>query len=323
MPHLLIAGKLHPDGEALLERLAGRGVSHDYVEAASEADYAPLIGRADALVVRTQPVSAATIARAPRLRVVSRHGVGYDSVDLAALNARGIGLTIVGDVNSVSVAEHAMLQLLAGAKRVLLADRAVRARGEWGWRDRMEAREISGKNLLIIGYGRAGRALARMAAGFAMEVRAFDPFLARRGWPEGPVRPVDALAEGLGWADFISVHVPKRDRPLIGAAEIAQMKPGVILANTARGGVVDEAALAAALASGHVGGAGVDVFESEPPIHGSPLFAQPTALLSPHIAGLTDEAAVRMAKASIENALAYLDGTIDPELIVNPGHARL
>ena len=134
---------------------------------------------------------------------------------------------------------------------------------------------------------------------------------------------IAALAEGLGWADFISVHVPKGDRPLIGATEIAQMKPGVILANTARGGVVDEAALAAALAAGHVGGAGVDVFESEPPIHGSPLFAQPTALLSPHIAGLTDEAAVRMAIASIENALAYLDGTIDPALIVNPVHARL
>ncbi len=315
MPHLLVAGKLHPVGEALLHRLQGQGVTVDYVTEISEPSYAPLIHKADALVIRTQPLSAATVAQAERLRVVSRHGVGYDSVDLAALNDRGIALTIVGDVNSVSVAEHAMMQLLAGAKRVLRADRSVREPGQWGWRNRLEQQEISGKNLLILGYGRTGRHLARMAAGFQMQVRACDPWLERAGWPDGPVRPV-SLEEGLAWADCISVHVPRGDRPAIGAAEIARMKPDVLLANTARGGVVDEAALAAALASGHVGAAGVDVFEIEPP-ETSPLFACDTAILSPHIAGLTADCAERMAVAAIENALGYLDGSIDPDLIVN------
>lgn len=315
MPHLLVAGKLHPSGEALLARLPAQGVTVDYVEEVSEPAYAPLIHKADALVIRTQPLSAATVARAERLRVVSRHGVGYDSVDLAALNQRGIALTIVGDVNSVSVAEHAMMQLLAGAKRVLRADRAVRDAGQWGWRDRLEAQEISGRNLLILGYGRIGRHLARMAAGFQMQVRAHDPWLERAGWPEGPVRPV-ALDEGLAWADCISVHVPRGDRPAIGAAELARMKPGVLLVNTARGGVVDEAALAAALASGHVGAAGVDVFDAEPP-SASPLFAHDNVILSPHIAGLTAECGERMALAAIENALGFLDGSIDPTLIVN------
>lgn len=318
--HLLVAGKLHPSGEALLRALPARGITVDYVEEVSEPSYAPLIHKADALVIRTQPLSAATIARAEQLKVVSRHGVGYDSVDLAALNARGIALTIVGDVNSVSVAEHAMMQLLAGAKRALRADHSVRG-GDWGWRNRLEQQEISGKNLLILGYGRIGRHLARMAVGFEMQVRAYDPFLERAGWPEGPVRPA-TLDDGLAWADCISVHIPKGDRPAIGAAEIARMKRGAILANTARGGVVCEQALADALASGQVGAAGIDVFDIEPP-ESSPLFAQSAALLSPHIAGLTAECGERMAIASVENALDYLAGSIDRHLIVNPDFAHV
>ncbi|MCL4068359.1 hydroxyacid dehydrogenase [Pseudomonas sp. GX19020] len=317
MPHLLIAGKLHPSGTALLDVLKTKGFTIDYVEEVSEPSCAALIHKADALVIRTQPLTAATIAKAGRLKVVSRHGVGYDSVDLAALNARGIALTIVGDVNSVSVAEHAMMQLLAGAKRVLLADRAVREPSEWNWRNRLEAHEISDKNLLIIGYGRTGQRLAKMAAGFDMKIRAYDPWLSRSGWPKGQVGEVTDLAEALAWADCISVHVPKAEHPTIGAAEIALMKPGVVLANTARGGVVDEDALTAALISGQVGAAGLDVFAEEPPSRHIPLFDLPNAVLSPHIAGLTAECAARMAVSSIENAVNFLAGSIDPQLIVN------
>ena len=278
--------------------------------------YAPLINRADGLVIRTQPLSAATIARAERLRIVSRHGVGFDAVDVAALSARGIPLAVVGDVNSASVAEHAMTMLLTVAKRAVRADAAVRA-GEWGWRDRLEAREVAGRALLILGYGRIGRHLARMAAGFGMEVRAHDPYLERLGWPEGDVRPATDLLEALAWADAVSVHVPKADRPLLGAAEVAAMKPGAILVNTARGGIVDEAALAAALRSGRLDGAGLDVFDDEPPEPGHPLLALDRTTLSPHIAGLTAEAAERMAVASVRNVLDHFDGRIDTGLVVN------
>lgn len=316
MPHILVAGKLHPTGVALLKSTTQKGFTYDYIEEISEPSYAPLIAKADALVIRTQPLSAATVALADRLKVVSRHGVGYDSVDVAALNARGIALTIVGDVNSVSVAEHAMMQILASAKRVLAADHSARG-GEWGWRNRLEQREISGRNLLILGYGRIGRHLARMAAGFQMQVRAYDPYLLAKGWPDGPVFPVATLAEGLAWADCISVHIPKGDKPLIGAAEIAAMKPGMIIANTARGGIVAEEPLRAALASGHVFGAGIDVFDVEPPVDGGPFAAQDNAILSPHIAGLTAECAERMAISSVQNVLDYFDHKIDPELVVN------
>lgn len=319
MPHLLIAGKLHPSGIELAK--SAPGVTFDYVEETSEPSYAPLVDKADALVIRTQPLSAATVARAERLRIVSRHGVGYDSVDLAALNARGIVLAVVGDVNSVSVAEQAMMLLVAAAKRVLRADRAVRA-GGWEWRNRLEQGELWQKRLLIVGFGRSGRHLARMAAGFGMEIRAFDPFLARQGWPEGPVAPVAELAEGLAWADFVSVHTPKSEKPALGAAELAALRPSAILVNTSRGGVVDEAALVAALEAGRLAAAGLDVFEDEPPAPESPLLAMDQVVLSPHIAGLTLECAERMALVSVQNALDFFAGRIDPALVVNGAHAH-
>ena len=317
MPHLLVAGKLHPAGVALLQRLHSDGYSYDYVEEVSEASYAPLIDRADALVIRTQPLSAPTVARARRLKVVSRHGVGYDSVDVAALDARGIALTILGDVNSISVAEHAIMLLLAAAKRARKADSAVRGEGQWDWRNKLEQQEISGKRLLILGYGRSGRYLARMATGFGMEIMAFDPYLEKVGWPKGEVQPVSDLGAALGWADYISVHVPKSDKPMIGAEEIALMKRGVILVNTARGGVVCETALAEALGSGQIGAAGLDVFEDEPPRPASRLLAYDSVVLSPHIAGLTAECSERMAVGAIGNAIDYLNGSIDPALVVN------
>ena len=314
MPHLLIAGKLHPAGLAVLQD--AHGVTYDYVEEVSEPSYAPLIEKADGLVIRTQPLSAATIASAAKLKIVSRHGVGYDSVDMTALNERRIPLCIVGDTNSLSVAEHAMMMILACAKQAIRADRAVRS-GNWGWRNRLEAGEISGKRLLIVGFGRSGRHLARMARGFEMDVRAFDPFLAEKGWPEGTVQPVASLSDGLAWADAISVNVPKAGQPLLTSREFNQMKPGAILVNTARGGIVDEAALAAALTEGRVAAAGLDVFDEEPTAKDHPLFAFDQVVLSPHIAGLTSQAGERMAVASVQNVLDFFAGRLNPDLIVN------
>lgn len=314
MPHVLVAGKLHPSGVDLLR--SAPGITFDYVEEVSEPSYAPLISKADGLVIRTQPLSARTVADAGRLKIVSRHGVGYDSVDLPSLNQRGIALAVVGDVNSISVAEHAMMLLLAAAKRALRGDHSVRS-GSWGWRNKLEAVEISGKRLLIVGYGRIGRHLSRMAAGFGMEVRAHDPYLEGMGWPEGAASPASDLDEGLAWADAVSVHAPKADRPVIGAAELAKLRPSAILVNTARGGVVDEAALAAALRSGRLAAAGIDVFDDEPPPQDNQLFDLDQVILSPHVAGLTAECGERMAISSVQNVLDFFAGRIDPALVVN------
>ena len=319
MPHVLVAGKLHPSGIALLQSRSD--ISFDYVEEVSEASYAPLIGKADGLVIRTQPLSAGTIREAERLRIVSRHGVGYDSIDLPTLNERGIALAIVGDVNSVSVSEQAMMLLLAAAKRAVRSDRAVRG-GNWAWRNRLEQTELSGKRLLIVGFGRSGRHLARMAAAFGMDIRAYDPLLQRQGWPEGPVAPVATLDEGLAEADFVSVHAPRTDKPVIAEAELAMMKPPAILVNTARGGVVDETALISSLRDGRLAAAGLDVFEEEPPLPDNPLLAMDQVVLSPHIAGLTAECAERMAVSSVQNVLDFFAGKANPALVVNGAHAH-
>lgn len=207
MPHVLVAGKLHPSGIDLLNSAAD--ITYDYVEEVSEPSYAPLIDRADGLVIRTQPLSAPTVALASHLKIVSRHGVGYDAVHLPSLNERGIALAVVGDVNSVSVAEHSMMLLLALAKRTIRADRSV-GESDWGWRNRLEASELAGKRLLILGYGRIGRHLAKIASGFGMEIRAYDPYLERSGWPEGPAAPATDLMTTLAWADAVLPSMPPR-----------------------------------------------------------------------------------------------------------------
>lgn len=314
MPHILIAGKLHPSGLALLDQTPG--FTYDHIEEISEASYQPYLEKADGMVIRTQPMQAASVAKGARLQIVSRHGVGYDAVDVAALNAQRIPLCIVGDVNSVSVAEHAMMQILACAKQLIRSDAAVRT-GPWGWRNKLEQGEVSGKTLLIIGYGRIGRRLAQLAAAFGMKIAAYDPYLLARGWPDGPAASVSDLAAGLAVADFVSVHIPKADGPLIGAAELDTIKHGAIIVNTARGGIVDEAALADALRSGRIAAAALDVFDTEPPAPDHPLLAFDQVILTPHTAGLTREAAERMAIASVQNVLDHFAGRLDPMLVVN------
>ncbi|MBT8416008.1 MAG: 3-phosphoglycerate dehydrogenase, partial [Silicimonas sp.] len=224
MPDVLVAGPLHPSGRALLD--AAAGIKVRYVEETSEPSLVANISGADAVLLRTQPMSAATVANAPRLRIVSRHGVGYDAVDLEVLNERGITLAVCGDVNSTSVAEHAAMLILAASKRALRGDRAVRS-GPWEWRNDLESQDLAERTLLQIGYGRIGRRIARAMTGFGMHVCAFDPYRPREGWPEGHVTPVEELQDGLAKADVVSLSVPGGDTPLIGRAELAATKDGV------------------------------------------------------------------------------------------------
>ena len=318
MPHLLIAGKIHDDGIALLK--AAKGVTYDYVTEISHDSYAPLIEKADGLVVRTQPVPALTIAQGKNLKIVSRHGVGYDAVDVPALNARGIPLAIIGDVNSRPVAEHAMMLMLALAKKVRTYDAATRV-GPWGYRNSFEAIELHEKNLLVVGFGRIGRHVAKMASGFGMTIYAFDPFQSNDAIKAGGAEPVTDLKTGLALADFVSVHVPMSGgKAVIGSEELACMKKSALIVNTARGGLIDENALHAALQSSQIAGAGIDVFLEEPPPADHPLFASEKVILSPHSASLTAESAIRMAVMSVKNALDYFDAKLDPAFVVNRDH---
>lgn len=315
MPHILIAGKIHDDGLAVLRNAPG--VSFDLVPEVTVEAYRPHVHKAEAILIRTQPLTAEIIAEAPNLKIVSRHGVGFDTVDGAALAKRNIPLCIVGDVNSRAVAEHTLMLMLAASRRIVAHDSAVRS-GNWNERNTFNSGELDGKTLLVVGLGRIGRRVAELARAFGMAIIAYDPFV-----PSAPgITMVQNLDDALAQADVVSLHMPaSKDGPLIGYARLAKMKAGSILVNAARGELVDEQALVQALDSGHLRHAAIDVLREEPPRPGHPLLGHPRVTISPHNAGLTTECAARMAVSSAQNILDFFAGKLDPKLVVNSPQA--
>lgn len=305
MPHILVAGKIHEAGLEVIK--AAKGFTYEQVMDVTYEAYAPLMPKADAVLLRTQPLQADLVAKSPNLKIVSRHGVGYDAVDVAALNARKIALAIVGDVNSRAVAEHTLSLMLAAARRVVAHDHASRNRN-WNERNKFDSVELDGKRLLIIGYGRIGRRVGELAKAFGMEIVAYDPFV--------PEAAKDLHAE-LARADYVTLHMPGAKGAIIGTNELALMKPSAIIVNAARGGLVDEAALDQALRARKLYAAALDVLVEEPPKPDHPLLSNPHVTISPHNAGLTAECAKRMAVSAAQNIIDYIAGTLDAKLVVN------
>lgn len=267
------------------------------------------LAEARALIVRNRTrVSQALLAEAPRLVCVGRLGVGLDNIELPACEARGVTVYPATGANDVAVAEYviaAALYLLRGAYDAT----AEVAGGNWP-RQRLIGRELYGKRLGLVGYGSIARQTAARARAFGMEIAAFDPFLPEGdpAWADAERLDLDALLRGC---DAISLHVPLTDqtRRMIGADALAAMKPHAVLINSARGGVVDEAALADALRRGRVGGAALDVFETEPlTAEAGRLFeGLDNVILTPHIAGVTEESNVRVSRLTAENVLRHLE----------------
>ncbi|WP_026379485.1 hydroxyacid dehydrogenase [Afifella pfennigii] len=313
---LVVFGKIAKAGEERLRR-DGR------FDLAAYPDHPPerldAVSDADAIIVRMTAIDAELIGVARRLKCVARHGVGYDTVDLPALTARGIPLAVTGDVNSGAVAEHALALMLALAKRIPRYDRAVRG-GDFAIRDSFAARELAGRRVLLVGYGRIGRKVARLARAFSMQVVVFDPFVEAAQLAEEGIEHAPDLHGGLSQADIVSVHAPKTAATthIIDAVALGAMRPDAFLVNVARGGLVDEAALLAALDGGQIAGAGLDVFESEPPRPDDPLLKHDKTVLSPHSAAFTGECAERMALACAENVIGFFDGRLERDLVVNP-----
>jgi D-3-phosphoglycerate dehydrogenase len=317
MLRVLLAGRLHEDGMAVL-RSRPDILIEEMADTGPDA-FVRSLPVSDALLIRTAQLPREALVRADRLKVVSRHGVGYDNVPVDALTAKGVPLTIVGAVHSTSVAEHALSLMLAVAKRTIAYDQAVRGNA-WDTRTRIESIDLGGRTLLIIGFGRIGRTLASYVRPMGMRVLAFDPNVSAPDVAAAGAEKVDDWRAALAAADVISLHVPRlpETEGMIGAAELALMKADTIIVNTARGGLIDEAALAAALNEGRIFGAGIDTFDEEPPRPDNPLIASGRAILSPHMAGLSREATARLAVAAAENVLAGLDGALDHRLVVNP-----
>jgi D-3-phosphoglycerate dehydrogenase len=273
----------------------------------SREELTALLPDYDALVVRSQvQVDAELIAAGSRLVVIGRAGVGVDNVDLDAATRAGITVVNAPTGNTIAAAEHTLALLYGVARKTAAADASVR-RGEWT-RARFTGRELRGRTLGIVGLGKIGQAIAVRARAMEMVVVSSDPFVTAEQAANHGVELVD-FETLLARADVVTVHVPltRQTRALIGRDAIAKLKPGSIVLNVARGGVVDEAAVAEALASGHLGGAGIDVFEHEPPTE-SPLLDAPNTLLTPHLGASTEEAQVLVAEEVAQQVLDVLDG---------------
>jgi D-3-phosphoglycerate dehydrogenase / 2-oxoglutarate reductase len=316
MPKVLIIQPFHDEGMKLFE--ARPDVSCEVVDGALE-ELVEKIADVDGVTVRTSPLPAAVIERAERLKVVSRHGVGYDNIAVDALTRRGIPLAIAADANATAVAEHTLYFMLALAKQGLRYDRATRE-GQWAVRNSLDAVDLLGRRVLIMGFGRIGREVAKRCAAFGMAVMVYDPYVqANVIEAAGDFRSVPDFEAVLPETDVLSVHMPLgvESRGLIGAAELAALPAHAFVINAARGGIIDETALHDALTSGKIAGAALDVFDQEPPPEDHPLFALPNVILSPHSAGLSKEAAIRMAISTARNVLAGIDGKLDPSMVVN------
>jgi len=252
------------------------------------------------------------------MKVVTRIGVGYDAVDIPALSRRKIPLMVAGTANSPSVAEQALFMMLTLAKRAVEMHSIVKD-GKWGHRLGMLPFDLFGKTVLIVGFGRIGTRTAKRCLAMEMNVLVYDPYkpaaeIKAAGW-----EPVTDLDAALPRADFVSIHCPKTSETvgMFNAARLKRMKPTAYLINTARGGIVDETALHAALISGSLAGAGLDVFEQEPPPSGHSLFDLPNVIMAPHVAGVTREAVDRMSEQTARNILSALDGEPIRQNVIN------
>lgn len=295
--------------------LPGCGITYDPGLVERREDLLACLGGADAIIVRNRTrVDAALLEKAPKLRAVGRLGVGLDNIDLQACKARGIAVFPASGANDISVAEY----VISSAMVLLRGIHAMPSRladGDWARAALMNGREISGKRLGLIGFGSIARETAVRALALGMEVSAFDPHLAAEGphWrlKTGQVQP-EALEAVLAGCDVLSLHVPltATTRHMVDAAALGRMKPDAIVINAARGGVIDEAALAEALRAGRLGGAALDVFETEPPppADTARFAGLGNVILTPHIAGLSRESNLRVSEVTVRSVRNHLQG---------------
>jgi D-3-phosphoglycerate dehydrogenase len=305
-PKVLVAEKLAESGvDALREHFEvdlGLGWSAD--------ELAERIGAYDGLLIRSATqVTADLIARADRLRVIGRAGIGVDNVDVPAATKRGIVVANAPQSNIVAAAEHTMALMLAVARNVPRAHASLTA-GRWE-RSKLSGTELSEKTLGVLGFGRIGQLVAARARGFGMHVVAYDPFVSEERYRELGVEPLESLSEVFARADFLTLHLPRtpETRGVLNADAFAQMRDGVFVVNCARGELIVDEDLQAALESGKVAGAGLDVFHQEP-ITEHPLFAYPQVVVTPHLGASTAEAQDRAGVQTAEQVVAALTGGV-------------
>ena len=305
MKKIAILGPIHNDGWKFLQKL-----KYDVIEITdiTKENLIKELNDVDGIILRTATLSADVMSECPNLKIVARHGVGYDNLDLNYLNEKKLALAVTGTANAVSVAEHVMTMFLYLSKKINKSDALVK-KGNFDQKTSLpNFFELYEKNVFIIGFGRIGQAVAQRCLGFDSNVYVYDPFINKEFIENKHCHKID-FAEGLVLADFITVHMPLNDetKNLIGQDQFLKMKENCVLINTARGGIVNENDLLWALQNKKIYGAGLDVFEKEPPIKDHSLFKLDNIVLTPHNAALTLECRKRMSLESAENVAYYLE----------------
>lgn len=317
MKRILVVEPMHEAGTGLVEGQQGYEVIH-----APDTRFDTLISLmagVHAVAVRTAKLPRDVLAASDCLEIVSRHGVGCDNLDMDYLNSCGIPVAIALNANAVSVAEHTLMLMLAVVRRLREQDIAVRE-GRFAERNQLFGGDLMGARVMIVGYGAIGRLVAERCRAFGMKITLAGPSISAADAEQPDDLVVRDFRDGLESADFISLHLPLNEetRHLLSDAEFAAMRPGAILINTARGGIVDEAALIRALDNGRISGAGIDVFSSEPPEEDHPLLARDNVILTPHNGTASHGAMREMSRMTFQNIRDFYDGTLPVERCFNP-----
>lgn len=313
---VLLIDRIHPEGEDLVRQHPDLDL--EVLVAPDETTLLERLGTVEAIMVRNALLPERVLAAAPRLSVISRHGVGCDNIAVAAATARGIPIAITADANAQSVAEHTLMMMLGLAKDVFWYHRKT-AEDFNNARNQARAIDLGGRRVLVIGVGRIGRRVARLCRAFDMEVLGHDPYLSDAELTARDCRPVSDWRAVLPEVDVLAIHTPKTAETIgmVDAAALSALPDHALVLNCARGGLVQEAALEAALLAGSIGGAGIDVFDDEPPPQDHPLLALDKVIVSPHSAAATREGLRRMGLACARSVIDHFAGTLAPATLFN------
>ena len=313
---ILVIQPIHKAGIDLLENHPQ--YEFEIIENINSKNIISKISECDALSIRTAKLSAELINKTNKLKIISRHGVGYDNIDIQSSKKKNITLAITATANAVAVAEHVMFMLLNISKRKNMYDSSVKS-GRFHERNELpKTIELWNKNILIAGFGRIGQCLIKRCKGFEMNIFVYDPFVPKEVIEKFGGKKVENLTETIKEMDAISLHVPlnKDTEGLIDYDLLKTMKRNSIIINAARGGIINEIDLNKALNENLIFGAGLDVFKIEPPDENNPLLKNEKVFLSPHTAAFTEECMIRMGKETIQNIIDFFDKKLDKSKIV-------
>jgi len=316
MKKILIIQPIHDAGIELLKN--NNNYEFEIIEDTEISNLKSKIVNCDAISIRTANLTAEVINSAKNLQIISRHGVGYDNIDLKSSKYKNVTIAITATANAVAVAEHVMFMLLSISKRKNMYDNNVKT-GKFIERNKLpKTIELWKKNILILGFGRIGKALIKRCLGFEMNVFVYDPFISSDAIESTGGKKIENLQDSIKQMDAISLHVPltEKTKNLINYGLLKTMKKNCIIVNAARGGIINEIDLNKALNENLIFGAGIDVFEKEPPDDNNPLLKNEKVFLSPHTASFTEECLTRMGIETIQNIIDFFDNKLEESKIV-------